>query len=196
MNNTTAGKRPPGTATRPLLILALLLGSTVAPPAGAAGRNSIKGTIPEGLTVRPVFSALWLSGKDPKESAGGPFVYLFSSTREITCADAAKGKFPAETLLMEIVIGAKKASNRALKAHSDPPGAGFVYAAWLKTDGGFNKETPAVQGRVILNDYSAGKSVSGTFQLANPKKKGVGKHSEFDVTGSFHATWCDHPSEI
>ena len=158
--------------------------------------NLIVGTVPKGLVLGPVFTALWLTGKDPSESAGGPFVYLFSSTATITCADAVAGKFPKNTLLMELVVGSTKPSARALRAHSDPPGAGSVYATWLKTPWGFPKETRAMTGGLTLTGYHAFNtnrhSVTGTFvNLAG----GSGANA-FNVSGSFNATWCQYPLEI
>lgn len=168
--------------------------ATPAAAAKATGGNLITGTIPPGLKLGPVFSALWLQGKEPKESAGGPFVYLFSSTAKITCADAVKGKFPDHTLLIELVVGATKASSKALRAHSDPPGAGNLYAAWLKTKGGFTKESPATTGDLTVTGFHttgpSQKSVTGTFsKLSNASK-------QFNISGSFNATWCPSPKEI
>ena len=197
---TLAGRSMPGSSTRSILLAALVLLAPAAARASpahvakATGGNVITGTVPAGLTLGPVFTALWLTGKDPSESAGGPFVYLFSSTRVITCADAVKGAFPKNTLLIELVIGATKPSNKGLMAHSDPPGSGNLYATWLKTPGGFAKESPATTGHLNLTGYHVPngirKSVTGTFtNLGNAAK-------QFDVSGSFNATWCQYPLEI
>ena len=169
-------------------VLSLLL---AAPAVSAASPNKLKGTLPAGLKAGPVISALWLSGKEPKESAGGPFVYLFAGTAKVTCADALKAPKRPGTLVMEVVIGSTKPSAKLIGVHADPPGAGFVYATFLKSVGGFSKETPATSGGVTLTGYTAAKgghgNVTGTFHLAS---------KSFDVSGSFNATWCESPKEI
>ena len=158
----------------------------LAPAARASETNHMAGTIPAKMKAPgPVFSAVWLTGVDPKEAAGGPFVYLFSSDKAITCADAQKAPSRKNTLVMEIVIGATKPTELAV--HEDPPGAGFVYATFLKSKDGFRRETPATSGSVSLKEYHPGKNVTGTFHLS---------HKSFDVKGSFNAVFCKSPKEI
>ena len=177
--------------SRLVILSALLSTLLVAPSVGAANPNKLAGTLPTGLKAGPVITALWLRGKEPKESAGGPFVYLFAGTAPVTCADALKAPKRPNTLVMEIVIGSTKPSTKALAVHADPPGAGYVYATFLKSAGGFSKETPATSGSVTLTGYQAAKAgkgtVTGTFHLAS---------KSFDVSGAFNALWCDSPQEI
>ena len=155
--------------------------------ASAPGGNAVSGMYGS-VPIKPVMSGLWL-GKpaNADESAGGPFVVLFSAP--ITCAEVSKTRgwiatIPGGTQVMELIIGATEVG-KDLK-EKDGAGAGMFESNYIF---GMTKliEHKASSGTLTLTSYAPGKAVEGKFDI----NFGIGS-----ATGTFHADWCPDGLEV
>lgn len=146
---------------------------------GVGGTGSVTGSYGSDA-IKPVVAAYWI-GKpgDPTESAGGPFVYLFSSP--VTCEEISKGSgwapsLPAGTQVLELIIGTSNVGTAA--SASSKAGADLVEANYFGPAGG---ESRATAGSVSLTAYTKDTAVDGTVDVTFPSG---------NAKGTFHATWC------
>jgi hypothetical protein len=147
---------------------------------GVGGNGSLSGTYGS-EAINPVVAAYWV-GKptSPDESAGGPFVYLFSTP--VTCdqlstASAWVTNLPAGAQALEAIIGTTTPG----AAVSASPHAGANVAEVNYFFGHSTAESRATTGTVTLTSYTPGVAVDGVVDVAFPSG---------NAKGSFHATWC------
>jgi hypothetical protein len=155
---------------------------------GATGSGSatLTGTY-GGAAILPVVAAYWI-GKpnDPTESAGGPFLYLFSGP--VTCDDLSHGsgwraRIPAGTQVLELIVGTTKTATpvpAAAHAAADVVEANYSF-------GGSTAEARATSGNVTLTAYVAATNVDGTVDLTFPSGS---------AKGTFHAVYCATGNEL
>ena len=132
-------------------------------------------------SIKPVMSAMWIGiPGDPKESAGGPFIYFFGGS--VTCNQLSKADkwgdtIPAGTQVLEIIAGSTSAGialPTAQDAAANVAEVNFIH-------GGSPDDTRATSGTVTLTSYVKGASVDGTVDVTFPTGS---------AKGTFHATWC------
>ncbi|CAN5872178.1 hypothetical protein BH11MYX3_BH11MYX3_10930 [soil metagenome] len=144
-----------------------------------AGTGSLTGTY-GGEAIAPIKAAYWIGQPDdPAESAGGPFVNLFSTA--VTCNDISVtgwlSNIPPETQVLELIIGTTKvgASNPAAS------GASANHAEVNYLFGHPGAEQRAGGGSVTLTTYTTDVAVDGTVNVT---------FSSGSAEGTFHAVYC------
>jgi hypothetical protein len=123
---------------------------------------------------------------DPNESAGGPFLYFFSTP--VTCNDLSAGSgwlatIPAGTQVLEMIIGTTQTGMSVPTArHASANVAEVNYAT-----GGSKGEARAISGHATLTSYVMGDAIDGALDVTLPTGS---------ATGTFHATWCPTGHEL
>jgi hypothetical protein len=148
--------------------------------------NDITGTYGSDA-IKPVLAGFWIGAPDnPAESAGGPFIYLFSAP--VTCADLSKGSgwlttIPTGTQVLEMIVGSTQpAIAIPTAAHAAANVAEVNYAT-----GGSTAESRATSGNVTLTSYVKNSAVEGTLDVTLPTGS---------AKGTFHADWCATGNEL
>jgi hypothetical protein len=130
--------------------------------------------------IAPIKAAYWIGlPDDPTESAGGPFVNVFSTA--VTCNDISVtgwlSKIPAESQVLELIVGTKTSGSAS-------PVAGAAAANVAEVNYLFGRpssEVRAGSGNVTLTAYTASMSVDGTVSVTFPSG---------GAEGTFHAVYC------
>ena len=165
-------------------------GSTSSIPADTRSLNGANGDVVAGtgtLTgtygsapILPIKAAFW-SGQpiDPTESAGGPFVDLFSTP--VTCNDISVtgwlSKIPPETQVLELILGTTTSGTRLPTADAAAGGVAEVNYLFGQPAG----ESRATGGSVTVSAYAPEASVDGTLDVTFPSGS---------AKGTFHAVYC------
>lgn len=171
------------------LCLAACSSTTTAPAPDATKLNGDSGGLGGNANVtgnygadaiKPVVAAYWVGMPgDPSESAGGPFLYLFSTP--VSCNDISKASgwapsLPAGTQAMEMIVGTTATGVAAPSA----PHAGAKVSE-VNYFSPTSPEARAVSGSVTLTSYVKDVAVDGTIDVMFPSG---------NAKGTFHATWC------
>lgn len=150
-----------------------------------AGGNDITGMYGS-KPIDPVTIGLWI-GKpgDPKESGGGPFIYLFSGA--VTCATISGGsgwlsKLPKDSQMLEMIVGTTKDGTTVQVGDAGPGKAEVNYAFGMQLG-----EHNASGGTVTVTTYKKDMYVDGTIDVKFP----LGS-----AKGTFHAVWCPTGYEL
>ena len=150
---------------------------------GSGALTGTYGTDP----VKPVVAAYWIGQPSaPAESAGGPFVYIFSGP--VSCDDLSHGsgwraRIAAGKQVLEMIIGTTTTGTAVpAAAHAAANVAEINYSF-----GQTSTEARATAGNVMLSAYVAGASVDGSVNATFPTGS---------VTGTFHAVYCASGNEL
>lgn len=135
--------------------------------------------------VSPVMAAYWIGQPDdPTESAGGPFVNLFSTA--VTCNQISVNgwlsKIPQETQVLELIIGTTSVGSAATAA----PAAAANVSEVNYLFGRPSSEVRATGGSVTLTAYTTKAAVDGMVNVTFPSGS---------VQGTFHAIYCNGGQE-
>ena len=147
---------------------------------GLGGNGAITGTYGTDA-IKPVVAAYWIGQPgNADESAGGPFLYVFSGP--VTCDDISKGadwvgSLPAGTQVLELIVGTTAtAMSVPASAHAGANLAEVNYFFGQTTSG-----ARATRGTFTLTSYTKGVAADGMIDMTFPTGS---------AKGTFHATWC------
>lgn len=150
-------------------------------PAGdlVGGTGSLTGSFGS-EAIAPIKAAYWVGQPDdPTESAGGPFVNVFTSA--VTCNDISVNgwlsKIPAETQVLELIIGTKTAGSASPVAATAAANVAEVNYLFGRP----SSEVRAGSGSVTLTAYTASMSVDGNVSVTFPSGS---------AEGTLHAVYC------
>ncbi|CAN5696074.1 hypothetical protein BH11MYX1_BH11MYX1_39460 [soil metagenome] len=130
--------------------------------------------------IAPIMAAYWVGQpNDPTESAGGPFVNLFSTA--VTCNDISVtgwlSKIPATTQVLELIIGTKTVGTASPAASAAAANVAEVNYLFARP----SDEIRAGAGSVTLTAYASNVSVAGTVSVTFPSGS---------ADGTFDAVYC------
>lgn len=154
--------------------------------ASVGGSASLTGTYGTDA-IKPVVAAYWIGQPgNPAESAGGPFLYLFSGP--VSCDDLSHGsgwraRIAAGTQVLELIVGTTTTGTPV-------PAAAHAAANVAEVNYSFGQTTTearATAGNVTLTAYAAAASVDGTIDVTFPMGS---------AKGTFHAVYCATGNEL
>ena len=144
-----------------------------------AGSGSVTGAYGSD-PIAPIMAAYWIGQPDdPTESAGGPFVNLFSTP--VTCNEISVtgwlSKIPTETQVLELIVGTTTVASSTPAAPAASANVSEVNYLFAHP----SDEVRAKSGSVTLTSYTANVSLGGTVDVTFPSG---------NATGSFTAAYC------
>ena len=144
-----------------------------------SGSGSVTGTYGS-EAIAPIMAAYWVGQPaDPTESAGGPFVNLFSTA--VTCNDISVtgwlSKIPVETQVLELIIGTTTVGAAAPAASAAAANVAEVNYLFARPSG----EARATGGSIALDAYTSAVALDGTVHVT---------FASGGADGTFHAVYC------
>lgn len=152
--------------------------------AAGGGGIAITGSFTGMTPIPPLVTGLWIGKpKNPAESGGGPFVYLF--TAGVTCQDISHGNgwlatIPKTVQGMEMIIGTTK---EGMSVPVGTSGVNKAEANYFLAGSEHNSKS----GTVTVTTYKLNTYVEGTLDVMFPFGS---------VKGTFHADWCPTGDEL